>query len=167
MKSLPLVIIAAFLVILANASPAHEKRCKYAIQLKSNTEFCSFLPPQPGDNVSATENEGIPFCTSSDLGGKVFPKGFIKSAHYAETPDYVQVTGRIDRTKYKLKKSDGGGQYDNMDIQLATCNGYDHFVNLVEPNANIFCIRCCKDASDCNLGISTYGCEKIVPGNYS
>lgn len=167
MKSFCLVLIASLLATLANASPVLEKRCKYAIELKSDTEFCSFLPPHPGDNVAATENNGIPFCTESNLGGQVFPGGFIKTAHFVETSDYVQVTGTIDRSKYDLKKSDGGGQYDNQDIKLATCNGYDHFVNLVEPNANIFCIRCCKNASDCNTGISTYGCQKIVPGNYN
>lgn len=63
-------------------------------------------------------------------------------------------------TKHHLSSS-------NMDIKDVTCNGYKYFVNLIEPDANVFCIRCCESQSDCNLGISTYGCERVVPGDYS
>jgi hypothetical protein len=125
------------------------------------------MPPHPGDDVGGTEDQGIPFCSSAGLGGQVFPTGYIQSSNYVKTANYAQVTGRIDRTKYKLKASDGGGQYDNKDISGVTCNGYKYFVNLIEPDANIFCIRCCKNQKDCNLGQSTYGCEKVVPGNYN
>ncbi|KAF1796698.1 hypothetical protein FB192DRAFT_1253523, partial [Mucor lusitanicus] len=139
----------------------------YDIQLQSDTAFCSFMPPHPGDNVGATENDGIPFCTNATLGGQVFPEGFIKTAHFVKTSGYAQVTGTIDRAAYQLDPNDGGGQYDNMDIKDVTCNGYKYFVNLIEPDANVFCIRCCESQSDCNLGISTYGCERVVPGDYS
>jgi hypothetical protein len=139
----------------------------YSIQLTSDTEFCSFMPPQAGDDVGGTENDGIPMCTNSPLGGQQFPTGFIKTAHYASTSTYVQVTGTFDRSAYGLKSSDGGGQYDNRDVHGVTCNGYDFFVNLIEPDAQTFCIRCCEAQADCRLGISTFGCETIVPGDYS
>ncbi|KAG2200464.1 uncharacterized protein EV154DRAFT_525828 [Mucor mucedo] len=164
------IIFALFVLFAAICSAAPTvgltKRA-YSIQVKSASAFCSFMPPKAGDDVGATENDGIPFCTSSALGGKTFPSGFIKSAHYASTSTYSQVTGRIDRSKYSLKSSDGGGQYDNKDIDNVTCNGYKYFVNLIEPDANVFCIRCCKNQADCRLGISTYGCARIVPGNYN
>ncbi|KAI8981997.1 hypothetical protein BDF20DRAFT_905692 [Mycotypha africana] len=156
---------------LVQALPVHSsltrRAPKYQIQLQSATAFCSFLPPHPGDDVGATENDGKPFCTDASLGGQVFPSGFIKSAHFAKTSTYAQVTGRIDGSKYKLNPSDGGGQYDNKDVAPTTCNGYKYFVNLIEPDANTFCIRCCKNQADCKLGISTYGCQRIVPGNYN
>jgi hypothetical protein len=155
------------IAVVVNAAPTSSSSTKYKIFLNSEAAFCSFMPPHPGDNVGATENNGIPFCTKPGLGGQVFPSGFIKSAHYAKTSNYAQVTGRIDRTKYSLKASDGGGQYDNKDVASTTCNGYKYFVNLIEPDANIFCIRCCKNQADCRLGISTYGCARIVPGNYN
>ncbi|KAI8330580.1 hypothetical protein BC941DRAFT_496651 [Chlamydoabsidia padenii] len=146
-----------------------EKRGGYTITLSSDTAFCSFLPPHPGDDVGGTEENGIPFCSSSDLSstGKVFPSGFIKTAHYVKQTNYVQVTGKMDRTKYQLSSSDGGGQYDNKDISGVTCNGYKYWVNMLEPDVNRYCIRCCKSQSDCNLGLSTYGCPRIVPGNYN
>jgi hypothetical protein len=169
MKSMALfLVLCALFAMVCHALPVANKRApKYQIHVNSNTAFCSFMPPHPGNDVGGTENNGIPFCTSSSLGGKTFPSGYIKSAHYTSTSNYQQVTGRIDRTKYSLKASDGGGQYDNRDIGSTTCNGYKYFVNLIEPDANIFCIRCCKNQADCKLGISTQGCEHIVPGNYS
>ncbi|KAI9342977.1 hypothetical protein BD770DRAFT_371599 [Pilaira anomala] len=169
MKSLIIIFtLFSLFFYICSAAPTFSKRApKYTIQVNSGTAFCSFMPPHPGDDVGATENNGIPFCTNASLGGPVFPSGFIKSAHYVGTSTYAQVTGKIDRTKYSLKASDGGGQYDNKDVAPTTCNGYKYFVNLIEPDANIFCIRCCKNQSDCNLGISTYGCARIVPGNYN
>lgn len=169
MKSFIFAILVSLAITTCHAAPAlfSKKRSPVSIQLESDTAFCSFMPPHPGDDVGGTENDGIPFCTNSSLGGQVFPSGFIKSAHYASTSAYVQVTGTIDRSAYSLKSSDGGGQYDNRDIDGVTCNGYNYFVNLIEPDANVFCIRCCKSQSDCHLGISTHGCEAIVPGDYS
>ncbi|CAO3634266.1 unnamed protein product [Cunninghamella blakesleeana] len=86
------------------------------IELKSDTSFCSFLPPQPGDDVGGTEENGIPFCTDTSLGSdsQVFPSGFIVSAHYAETDSYAQVTGRMNRDAYELSSSDGGGMYFHL-----------------------------------------------------
>ncbi|KAK4518440.1 uncharacterized protein ATC70_008658 [Mucor velutinosus] len=167
--SATLIVFAliAFFAMVSHALPMERRAPKYQIQVKSETAFCSFMPPHPGDDVGATENNGIPMCTDPSLGGKTFPTGFIKSAHYASTANYQQITGRIDRTKYSLKSTDGGGQYDNKDIASTTCNGYKYFVNLIEPDANIFCIRCCKNQADCRLGISTYGCARVVPGNYN
>jgi hypothetical protein len=165
MKSSLIAIVGLFAAA-CNAMPT-SKRAGYDITLTSDTEFCSFVPPQAGDNVGTTENQAIPKCTDSSLGNEQFPTGFIKSSHYASTSTYAQVTGTIDRTAYNLNASDGGGQYDNRDISGVTCNGYKYFVNLVEPDTDTFCIRCCESQSDCNLGESTKGCVKIVPGDYS
>ncbi|KAI8389260.1 hypothetical protein BD560DRAFT_381059 [Blakeslea trispora] len=161
-------LVFALFVTLCSALPASVKRSTtYSIQINSDTAFCSFLPPNPGDDVGATENDGKPFCTDSSLGGGAFPDGFIKTAHYASTDNYVQVTGTMDGSKYTLSSSDGGGQYDNKDIKGVSCNDYKYFVNMLEPDTGLFCIRCCQNKSDCNLGASTYGCERIVPGDYS
>ncbi|KAI8372592.1 hypothetical protein EDC96DRAFT_499906 [Choanephora cucurbitarum] len=161
-------LLFALFVAVCSALPAYVKRDPtYSIQLNSETAFCSFLPPNAGDDVGATEDNGIPFCTNSSLGGQVFPDGFIKTAHYVNTDSYVQVTGTMDGSKYSLSNTDGGGQYDNKDVAGVSCNGYKYWVNMLEPDTNLFCIRCCQDQSDCNLGASTYGCERVVPGDYS
>ncbi|ORX47017.1 hypothetical protein DM01DRAFT_326892 [Hesseltinella vesiculosa] len=164
-----LALLAACLVSLATSMPL--KTRSYSIQLNSDSAFCSFLPPNYGDDVSGTEEKGIPQCTDKGLSnsGRVFPDGFIDSAHYYENnaDHYVQVTGRMDRKAYGLKKSDQGGQYDYKHNKDVTCDGFKFFVNLVEPNANRYCIRCCKYARDCVIDKPTEGCDVVVPGDYS
>ncbi|CAO3692693.1 unnamed protein product [Rhizopus stolonifer] len=167
MQSSLALFVFALLALIASVHSVPLAKRGYSIQLQSSSQFCSFMPPHRGDDVGGTENDGIPMCTNTKLGGKKFPTGFIKSSHYLKTANYVQVTGTINRNKYGLSSSDGGGQYDNKDIDGVTCNGYKYFVNLIEPDANVFCIRCCKNQSDCKLGLSTYGCDRVVPGNYN
>ncbi|KAH8549251.1 hypothetical protein BGW37DRAFT_535137 [Umbelopsis sp. PMI_123] len=152
-----------------SAIPVAKRGTGAAIQVNSETEFCFYVPSKYGGNIGVYEDDSIPACTDTTLapGSIEFPAGFIQSAHFQSTGSYSQVTGRIDRTKYGLSASDGGGQMDNLDLPDGTCNGYKHFVNLIEPDAQLYCIRCCQDSSDCNLGRSQYGCEDIVPGDYS
>jgi hypothetical protein len=157
------------LAVAVSGLPVAKRGSGAAIKVQSDSKFCFYLPPHRGGNIADSENNAVPACTDTSLasGSIQFPSGFIQSAHYVSTSGYVQVTGRIDRSKYGLKASDGGGQMDNLDLPKGTCNGYKHFVNLVEPDANVYCIRCCKDSDDCNLGKSQDGCESVVPGNYS
>jgi hypothetical protein len=133
--------------------------------------FCSFLPPQPGGNIAQSESNAVVFCnrpSANAPNANIFPPSFIQSAHFANGPGFVQVTGRINRAAYQLSPSDGGGQYDSNGAPPgARVSGAKKFVNLVEPNAEHFCIRACTDASKCNTGESTKGCETVVPGNYN
>ncbi|KAI8063145.1 hypothetical protein BC940DRAFT_278101 [Gongronella butleri] len=141
--------------------------------INNATDFCLFLPPQPGLQVAINEDNGIPFCM---INGTVpqsqpFPQGFITTAHYYQntSSQYIQVTGYFDRTKYNLSPSDEGGQYDshgNHKPNNATCEGYPYFVSLIEPADDRFCIRCCTNTADCKTGISQYGCRRVVSGNY-
>ncbi|KAG2183725.1 hypothetical protein INT43_006736 [Umbelopsis isabellina] len=143
------------------------------ISVKSTADFCLFLPPTPGADVATTEDFGVLYCakgTAGAPGAKTFPSGFITTSHFAKSSSYIQVTGYLDRTKYKLKASDEGGQYDNHGNGKPTgaqCKGYNYFVSLIEPANNRFCIRCCQNKVDCNTGRSGYGCERVVPGDYS
>ncbi|KAI7849525.1 hypothetical protein BDC45DRAFT_609580 [Circinella umbellata] len=163
-----LFIFATLFIMLSQALPLERRVENINIKVTSASEFCSYLPPSPGGDIASAEGSAVPFCTKTQATGThQFPTGFIKTAHFSSTSTYSQVTGTIDRTKYKLSASDGGGQYDNLNEIGGTCNGYGHWVNLVEPDSNIFCIRCCKNSSDCNLGRSEYGCERVVPGDYS
>ncbi|KAI8137552.1 hypothetical protein BJV82DRAFT_634808 [Fennellomyces sp. T-0311] len=168
MHSNILLLAIAFFVALTQALPLERRVGNINILVKSASQFCSYLPPNPGQPIAEAEGSAVPFCTQVQASGtRQFPSGFIVSAHYKSTSTYTQVTGRIDRSKYKLSASDGGGQYDNKNEIGGKCNGWGHWVNLVEPDSNIFCIRCCENSSDCNLGRSEYGCQSVVPGDYS
>ncbi|KAG0049201.1 hypothetical protein BGZ83_005977 [Gryganskiella cystojenkinii] len=148
------------------AAPNNGQIC----QITSASNWCMMMPPMAGGDIAQNEDRAIAFCTNPDAkapGAKIFPEGFIKSAIFASGNGYVQITGQIDRTKYSLSDNDQGGQYDIRAPVGSACAGYNHYVNLIEPHSNTYCIRCCKEKSDCNTGKSTYGCAFIVPGDYS
>ncbi|KAG0005912.1 hypothetical protein BGZ80_001152 [Entomortierella chlamydospora] len=138
----------------------------------SSKEFCLFLPPKYGGGIAENEDRAVAFCTKSIASAPkagILPTGFIKSAHFTRNTQkqWVQVTGRIDRSKYGLSKKDGGGQYDIKAPVGSKCAGYNHYVELIEPDQNIYCIRCCKNKIDCPVNKSTYGCKKVLGGNYA
>jgi hypothetical protein len=139
----------------------------------SATDYCIFLPPKYGGDIAASEDVAVAFCTKPNLPGapnaRVLPAGFIASSHYVVNSQkgYVQITGRIDRSKYGLSENDGGGQYDLRAPVGSKMTGYNAFVQLTEPDEQIFCIRACKNKSDCPVNKSTYGCEKVLGGDYS
>lgn len=142
------------------------------VQVVDSKDFCFFLPPPGSSDMNISDNEGdaVAYCMGSTpkaTGANTFPSGFILSAHFVSTSDYVQVTGQIDPSKAGLNPSDDGGQYDVVSPSGAVCAGYTYFVNLVEPSGNDYCIRCCNTETNCNRGISQDGCARVVPGDYS
>ncbi|KAG2183868.1 hypothetical protein INT44_008879, partial [Umbelopsis vinacea] len=175
-----LAVLASF--ALANAIPVPQddgtttssgSSPSNAIKLVSESDFCLFLPPQPGLEVATNEDNGIPFCSNGPTdvsGAKPFPDGFITVAHYQQNGTYQQVTGYMNPSTYQLNSTDQGGQYDNHGNGKpvgASCQGYNYFVSIIEPADNRFCIRCCQDVEDCNTGRSGYGCLRVVPGDYT
>ncbi|KAI9265200.1 hypothetical protein BDA99DRAFT_44893 [Phascolomyces articulosus] len=117
------------------------------VTLESKSEFCLLLPSDPGNhNIGESEKSARAFCTSEGLapGAKMMPEGFIQSADFKSTSSYVQVTGTIDNAAYQLSDQDGGGQYDDHGSGSppgSHCKNYAHYVSLIEPNQNRFCIR--------------------------
>ncbi|KAG1382421.1 hypothetical protein G6F61_002275 [Rhizopus arrhizus] len=141
-------------------------------QIVDATDFCVFLPPTGETDriIADSEWEANAFCmgnTPLAIGAEKLPSGFIQSAHYVKTDNYVQITGQMDPTKANLNSSDDGGQYDIKAPKGASCAGWDYFVNLIEPSGKDYCIRCCNNDQDCNRGISEKGCAYIIPGDYS
>jgi len=123
--------------------------------------------------IAKSEDSAIAFCTTealeTSLKAKALPEGFIKSAHISRNDgeQWIQVTGKIDRSKYGLDPHDGGGQYDVKAPQGSSCEGYKAFVQITEPDNERYCLRCCKDPSYCPRGKSTKGCETVLGGTYS
>ncbi|KAG0019115.1 hypothetical protein BGZ81_009910, partial [Podila clonocystis] len=79
----------------------------------SQTDFCLWLPPVYGGDIAANEDRAVAFCTKPNMPGAanagVLPAGFIQSAHFVTDTKkgYVQVTGRLNRSKYGLSAKDG------------------------------------------------------------
>ncbi|KAF9153213.1 hypothetical protein BG015_003862 [Linnemannia schmuckeri] len=136
-------------------------------------DFCIFLPPTVGGDIAANEDRAVAFCTKANMpgapGAKILPKGFIKSAHFTRNTaaGWVQITGRINRSKYNLSPKDGGGQYDMRAPVGASFTGYNAFVQLTEPDSEIYCIRACMTKADCPVNKSTHGCVRVLGGDYS
>ncbi|KAG0212777.1 hypothetical protein BGX28_005624 [Mortierella sp. GBA30] len=165
-------MVVALIATMAMAAPAMGHKGQIGT-IRSQSDFCLWLPPHKGENIARSEDHAVAYCTHPNKkyspGAKKMPAGFIKSAHFIKNSkkDYVQVTGRINRSKYGLSPKDGGGQYDLKAPRGSWCTGYNSFVQLIEPDAQIYCIRCCKNKKDCPTNKSTHGCKKVLGGNYS
>ncbi|KAI7825293.1 hypothetical protein BC939DRAFT_386935, partial [Gamsiella multidivaricata] len=137
--------------------------------LDSDSNYCFFLPPMAGGDIAANEDSAIAFCNQANPkapGAKVFPDGFVLSAHWATGDGWVQITGQIDPTKYNLNPCDQGGQYDIRAPVGASCAGYSAFVNVIEPYDGVYGMRCCQNSADCNVRQSTYGVRVIFGAQY-
>ncbi|KAG0090746.1 hypothetical protein BGZ93_001050 [Podila epicladia] len=172
---LSLTVLSAFALL--SSCPNHAVNAKdgnygQIASVESADNFCFFLPPQDSNrNISDNEDKAVAFCTKptdSAPGAQIFPEGFIESAHFKRNTakDWVQVTGRMVPWVYALDENDDGGQYDVKAPVGAMCAGYKYFVNMVEPDESIYCMRCCADKDDCPVGKSTYGCRDVIDGRY-
>ncbi|KAI8601330.1 hypothetical protein EDD21DRAFT_374742 [Dissophora ornata] len=168
-------VFALATVASAAPTPADTTIDGYTAAVIDTRRFCLFLPFEAGGSISQNEDMAFSFCTASLSQAPramvrpagVMPAGFIKSTHLVKTDNYVQLTGRINRSAYKLSKNDSGGQYDPKAPLGSSCAGYNYFVQLIEPDVQIYCIRCCKNKSDCPTDNSTRGCKAVLGGNYS
>ena len=151
-----------------------------AVVVKDNKHFCLFLPKH-GQTVGESETNAKPSCTVGGLapGAGTLPSGAV-SAHEVKNANFIQITGRLDVQKLGLRSGDSGGQYDNYTSPStphgspsgASCQGYKYFVEMVEPAAHRYCIRCCDEVSQnfgdahraCIKNHSTTGCPAIMPG---
>ncbi|KAI0690500.1 hypothetical protein C8T65DRAFT_711627 [Cerioporus squamosus] len=148
------------------------------VHITDEHDFALLLPNRPGELISEAESDGVAFCTpgSSDSScTQSFRDGFVSAAKVATSDDglWIQVTGCLDMNKSNLDPSDTGGQFDVRFPNGAQCTfgGYGaSFIQLVEPAANRFCMRCCSSADDqtnCNSHQDRDGCQTAIPGMYS
>ncbi|KAF9093933.1 hypothetical protein BGX29_008191 [Mortierella sp. GBA35] len=130
----------------------------------SGDNYCFFLPPMVGGDIAENEDRAIAFCNKPNSrapGAKIFPPGFVLTSHWATGPGWVQITGQIDPAAYSLNPCDTGGQYDIKAPVGATCAGFAHFVNVIEPEIGVYGMRCCQEKVDCDVSHSTYGVKRI------
>lgn len=73
---------------------------------------CLWGPNKYGVEVGAFERESMAYCSQGKWGTRLIPDGTIKSLHFVQTPDYVQVTGSADFTSIGMVQGDTGGELD-------------------------------------------------------
>lgn len=74
--------------------------------LDSADNYCFFLPPMIGGDIAANEDKAIAFCNKPNPkapGAKIFPPGFVLSAHWATGKDWIQITVR-QREKLETRR---------------------------------------------------------------
>ncbi|KAK3809310.1 MAG: hypothetical protein J3Q66DRAFT_391630 [Benniella sp.] len=157
-------------LVLAFAATGFCEPTSKTLTIETESSFCLLMPPERGGDIADNLHRSISFCTSgvsSVPDAKRFPDNFIQSSHLRKKTDrYIQVTGRIDRDAYDLDDDDEGGQNDPKHPVGALCRDYPYFVQFIEPNDNIFCLRCCKNKSDCPTDRQYDGCRDVIGGNY-
>jgi hypothetical protein len=153
------------------------------VKITSTTDYCMIVPKNKKTNIGDSEHPGgmTTYCSkpTSSLQGKFasnfWKKVTLKKGKGKNGKDYIQLTGCINtKTLDRLNPSDGGGQYDSNggaggkgNPQGSKCTGYASYVELIEPDVNRACIRCCQDKADCPTNKDTQGCPVVIPGSYS
>ena len=166
--TLSAVLVSLLSVKAQNSNPS----AGLGIAIDNSKSFCLIIPPNAGDNIADKEPDGIAACLGNPAGAlptKPMPDGLIQSAHYLKTDDYVQVTGKINPSAYKLNPNDDGGQWDDASwgiLPKSGCVGYGAYLEYF--SANQYCVRCCKDpkSESCNASYDTRGCQAGIPGDY-
>ncbi|KAF8967573.1 hypothetical protein BGZ46_000138 [Entomortierella lignicola] len=156
----------------SEAAPLRKRDYGQTAALISETEYCIFLPPSQGGNIADNEDRAVAFCNvqiPDAPNAGILPDGLIQSIHFVENTDeeWVQITGRLNPSAYGLSSSDEGGQYDMRAPVGASFTGYNAFVQITEPDSEIYCLRVCKNKSNCPVNKSQYGCEAVIGGDYS
>ncbi|CCA71107.1 hypothetical protein PIIN_05042 [Serendipita indica DSM 11827] len=62
------------------------------VWVNSVQDFCLW-GPQTTAEIGAVEQTVVSYCTRPNRGTRLFRNGTIISAHFVETPDYIQITG--------------------------------------------------------------------------
>ncbi|KIJ11718.1 hypothetical protein PAXINDRAFT_84095 [Paxillus involutus ATCC 200175] len=144
------------------------------VYISGPNEFALLLPGNDGELISDAEDDGVVFCTSGSGCANPFPTGFITGSAVEEAADgsYIQITGCMDSSQFPFAQGDDGGQFDVRFPNGAQCTfgGFGaSFIEQVEPDADRFCMRCCKNADDqenCNSHQDRAGCPVAIPGTY-
>ncbi|KAK3815458.1 MAG: hypothetical protein J3Q66DRAFT_402421 [Benniella sp.] len=168
-----LAIVAALIMALVSAVSAVRRiPLTRRVTIHPEERFCLLLPRNLGAPIASNLDDSFSYCnspTSVVRHAKLFPTGFIRTSHYAEGPDgsYTQVTGRFDRVTFGLLPTDNGGQANPGYPMSSQCVGFQYFVQFVEPNEEIYCLRCCHNKSDCPTNMPDKGCRVVIPGHYT
>ncbi|KAG8963239.1 hypothetical protein FRC03_003241 [Tulasnella sp. 419] len=151
------------------------------VRINSAKDYCLIVPKNKRTNIGDSEHPGgmTTYCSKPQGGQGKLPSNFWKNVAYKKGKGktgkaYVQLTGCINaKSLDRLDPSDGGGQYDSSggaggkgNPKGSKCTGYAHYVELIEPDVNRACIRCCQEYKDCPLNKDTAGCPAVIPGNY-
>ncbi|SCZ94807.1 BZ3500_MvSof-1268-A1-R1_Chr12-1g03671 [Microbotryum saponariae] len=160
--------------------PASETGLGRQAHVRSPTDFCLFMPPDPvTENLVDAEADAVAYCFNAVNGTRPMPDGFVQTAHFRKTADYVQVSGTYDWRKMNLNPYDCGGEYDNHGpsgkgnpVGAAIDGGQDFFQFLGSCDTvgvGQFVIRSCFGSRSypyCRNTFDLMGSLWVAPGEY-
>ncbi|KAI0667214.1 hypothetical protein C8Q78DRAFT_1054612 [Trametes maxima] len=157
--------------------PTGASSASTTVHIIDEHDFALLMPDRAGELISDAESDGVAYCmpdSTDPACSRRVAEGFITGSAVTTANDgsYIQVTGCLDVSKSSLDPSDTGGQFDVRFPNGAQCSfgGYGaSFIQLVEPAANRFCLRCCSSRDDqvnCNSHQDRAGCQTAIPGTY-
>lgn len=156
------------------------------LYVNSVQDFCLWGPPEPNSAIGVVEEIVVAWCTTPGRGTRLFPAGTLISAHFIETPDYIQVTGTGQFVNANVQAGDAGGELDPHGADgFGNPHGGLVFSNVWSGGTGLgqqihewtnfmsdteYCIRVCKDgakaAAFCQHVYDIQGCHWNMPGNY-
>ncbi|KAF8499928.1 hypothetical protein JB92DRAFT_2980797 [Gautieria morchelliformis] len=158
--------------------------------VNSLDDFCIWGPPKPNSAIADTEGELVAWCTKPGRGTRIIPSGALTGVQFMQTPDYLQVTGRINQTLINIAAGDSGGEEDphgadgrgNPLGSLVFSNGFPSnngnngsFQQVIEWHnflgGEVFCIKVCDPAGAhaadyCQHIYDRIGCQYNAPAAY-
>ncbi|KAJ8072035.1 hypothetical protein PM082_015593 [Marasmius tenuissimus] len=155
------------------------------VSLASRDSYCMIMPRTLHTDIGDSEHPGgmTTYCSKNarfaDTQGTI-PDGFWIAVDFQMGVSdrtggrFAQMTGCINPGVLdRLNPGDGGGQYDSSggrggrgNPRDSVCDGYQHYVQLLEPAASRACIKCCDNLDDCPTKMDRAGCVAVIPGNY-
>ncbi|PVF95533.1 hypothetical protein CPB86DRAFT_787890 [Serendipita vermifera] len=150
-------------------------------------DFCLWGAQEPNSVIGNIEQIVVAYCSQPGRGTRLFKDGTLNSAHFVETPDYIQITGTGNFVNINIAPGDAGGELDphgpdglgNPHGGLVFTNHWNNGTNgLGEQihewtnfmSVNEYCIRVCKEgpraAMWCEHIYDVTGCKWNMPGNY-
>lgn len=147
------------------------------VYINSASDFCLLMPPDPTkENLVDAEAIAVAYCNNPVNGTRPMPDGFIKTAHFRRTSNYIQISGTYDPAVMNLGSNDCGGEYDSEGAEgvgnpagVTMRNGsyFTQFIGACDiPGEPVFCMRMCPHWEYCKNVYDLMGCLWNQPGDY-
>ena len=158
-------------------APASLSGMGRTIYINSASDFCLLMPPDPTkENLVDAEAIAVAYCTNPQNGTRPMPDGFIKTAHFRRTQEYLQISGTYNPSVMNLGTNDCGGEYDSEGAEgignpagVTMRNGsyFTQFLGACDiPGSPVFCLRMCPSYEYCRNTFDLMGCLWNQPGDY-
>ncbi|KAG8813684.1 hypothetical protein FRC17_001462 [Serendipita sp. 399] len=156
------------------------------VYINNVQDFCLW-GPQTTAEIGAVEQIVVSYCTFPGRGTRLIHDGVLLSAHFVETPDYIQVTGTGNFQNINIAAGDAGGELDphgadgagNPHGGLVFTNRWNNGTNGLGQqihewtnfmSVSQYCIRACKPgpmaAAWCQHIYDVTGCAWNMPADY-